>query len=148
MCRWRVSQDSLVVWTQSPLVIVDRRRTSVQYRQTWRELHRSLPWVVIGSPPCTLFSTLQGLGQRNWDDPEVQAAVKAAIAHLEFCADVYAWQVAGGRYFLHEHPKSAFTFFRSKQRADLLQSCLLFACFRTDMKEQTESRHITYLSVL
>ena len=65
------------------------------------------PLVLIGSPPCTDWSTIMNL---NWDKmspDERTRRRKEARAHLEFSAKLYRIQVASGRYFLHEHPQSA-----------------------------------------
>ena len=46
----------------------------------------------------------------NWDkmDPEVvEERRRMARVHLEFCAKLYKIQQESGRYFLHEHPRSA-----------------------------------------
>ena len=33
--------------------------------------------------------------------------MKEATQHLEFCCELYRFQVSNGRHFLHEHPWSA-----------------------------------------
>ena len=47
----------------------------------------------------------------NMRTPEGRAKVlkarKDAEVHLRFCAAMYRFQMEGGRYFLHEHPRSA-----------------------------------------
>ena len=65
------------------------------------------PALLIGSPMCTLFSKMQALNSKHWDPLEFQKALKAAKEHLKFCLELYRLQIAGGRYFLHEHPSSA-----------------------------------------
>ena len=66
------------------------------------------PYMLIGSPPCTKFSTWQFL---NWakskDRPAMDRARAAAEVHLNFVAELYQEQMDGGRYFLHEHPMYA-----------------------------------------
>ena len=72
-----------------------------------RKVVEDEPLFIIGSPPCTDWSTLMNL---NWDrmDPDVVAErKKAARVHLEFCAKLYKLQHRAGRHFLHEHPRSA-----------------------------------------
>ena len=81
-------------------------------RRAWKLLKSSTPYVVVGSPPCTLFSMLQELNlyiHRN--DPEWLAGFECrwqeAVQHIEFCAHVYRWQLNNGRHFIHEHPRDA-----------------------------------------
>ena len=50
--------------------------------------------------------------QRNWNDwrmePEdVKRRVIMAKVYLDFCVEVYQFQLKHGRHFLHEHPASA-----------------------------------------
>merc|ERR1711884_92933 len=82
--------------------------TKVEARnRATRRVIEDRPLVLIGSPPCTDWSTLMNL---NWDrmDPErVAERKRLARIHLEFCAKLYKIQHDAGRYFLHEHPHSA-----------------------------------------
>ena len=68
------------------------------------------PFMIIGSPPCTMFSVLQGLNQykngAEWNE-SFQRRKQEAIRHVEFCAALYRLQSASGRYWLHEHPNGA-----------------------------------------
>lgn len=69
-----------------------------------RKLVEDKPLVLIGSPPCTDWSTFMNL---NWDrmDPDVVAErKKMARVDLEFCMELYKIQHDPGRHFLHEHP--------------------------------------------
>ncbi len=66
------------------------------------------PYILIGSPECTQFCTFQALNLARSKDPEaMQRAKTAALVHLQFVAQLYEDQMAGGRYFLHEHPLRA-----------------------------------------
>ena len=70
------------------------------------------PFIVIGSPPCTMMSQLQEL---NWakhsDKPEWRCTflklVEEAKAHIRFCCKIYKARSDRGRYWLHEHPWQA-----------------------------------------
>ena len=67
----------------------------------------SKPLFVIGSPPCTAFSSLQHFNAKK-RDPKVVAEEKAkAEGHIKFCIEVYMMQIEGRRYFVHEHPAGA-----------------------------------------
>ena len=41
------------------------------------------------------------------DPKKVEEKMREARMHLEFCMNVYRLQIKSGRYFIHEHPKSA-----------------------------------------
>ena len=57
---------------------------------------------------CTAFSTWQKQNYAKSNDrPAMQRAFKDASAHVEFVAELYRDQMAGQRYFLHEHPRYA-----------------------------------------
>ena len=77
------------------------RREALQYvkdkKPTW----------VIGSPPCTAFSRLQGLNFRKMDPAKVERMLKEAKRHLHFVISLYQLQLADYRHFLHEHPVGA-----------------------------------------
>ncbi len=65
------------------------------------------PLFLIGSPCCTRWCTWQALND-TFKDPDVARRDQIrALVHLEFVASLYLDQVAGGRFFLHEHPDGA-----------------------------------------
>ena len=72
-----------------------------------RLLREQKPLVLIGSPVCTAWCTWQRINNLR-RDPEVVARelVKARL-HLNFVLELYADQLAEGRFFLHEHPQCA-----------------------------------------
>lgn len=70
----------------------------------WEQLEREQPHVVIGSPMCAPFSTLAGF---NANKPGQQEQLQRGYAHLQFCMEVYLWQISRQAYFLHEHPFAA-----------------------------------------
>ena len=65
------------------------------------------PFMLISSPPCTMYSILQN-GNRGrftkseWDDKLAEAKV-----HIDFSLKLFEIQRRMGNYFLFEHPKSA-----------------------------------------
>ena len=65
------------------------------------------PTWIVGSPPCTAFSRLQGLNFPRMDPDRVARTMKEAKAHLHFVISLYHIQLAEGRHFLHEHPQGA-----------------------------------------
>ena len=78
-------------------------------REKAREiLRKQRPYLLIGSPMCTAFSSWQRLNEvRLGNTPEARAAKANAIEHVNFVVSLYLEQVQAGRYFLHEHPRSA-----------------------------------------
>ena len=73
---------------------------------------REDPWLVVGSPPCTMFSLLQNLNVHKYGHMEERKRAfeekkRAAEEHVKFCVQLYRLQISRGRYFLHEHPDGA-----------------------------------------
>ena len=79
-----------------------------EVRERVRKLVRDTkPFMVVGSPPCTMFCALQNLQKGKRDEQEFQKRLENAKRHVRFCFELYAMQVQGGRFFLHEHPDTA-----------------------------------------
>ena len=71
-------------------------------------IRETRPYMIIGSPECTPFSTIQNLNMRTPKGKEkVEQARAEGTMHLEFCCNIYALQIAAGRYFIHDHPLAA-----------------------------------------
>ena len=67
-------------------------------------IHDTKPFCIVGSPPCTPFSQLQGLNKARRDPKIVERELNMGKLHMRFCIDVYRMQVKAGRHFAHEHP--------------------------------------------
>ena len=65
------------------------------------------PFMLVGSPPCTAFSQLQGLNNAKRDPEVIKKELAEACAHVCFCFEMYEVQRKAGRFFMHEHPSSA-----------------------------------------
>ena len=66
------------------------------------------PYIVIGSPPCTSFCTInRRFYYRRMSPERVQRAIREGNVLLKFALEVYELQLSEGRHFLHEHPASA-----------------------------------------
>ena len=67
------------------------------------------PMFLIGSPPCTLFSSWQQMynARHNLSEEEARRRRAAGEVHLAFVCELYQAQVDDGKYFLHEHPQAA-----------------------------------------
>ena len=77
-------------------------------KEAWRLLQEQRPYMLVGSPPCTAYSILQNLNmltKEGWE--KVKETRRRAEVHLRFCAAMYHEQMNNGRYFVHEHPKTA-----------------------------------------
>ena len=62
------------------------------------------PKLLVGSPECKMFSTLQNLSP--WTVDKAKKLVEAR-AHMRFVCDLYEEQINEGRWILHEHPVGA-----------------------------------------
>ena len=77
--------------------LLDRIRAS-EYVRKYK------PRLLVGSPMCTMFSSLQNLPpwteekKRRWGE---------AREHIKFVVRFYRMQLDGGRLFLHGHPAGA-----------------------------------------
>ena len=68
-------------------------------------IKKTKPYCVIGSPPCTPFSPLQGLNNHRRDPKVVEREIQMGKKHMRFCLEIYAMQLAAHRHFVHEHPE-------------------------------------------
>ena len=75
----------------------DRRRAEQYVRD-------QKPLLLIGSPMCTMFSTLQRF--TPWNATKT-TRWREHHEHLQFTAKLYQMQMNAGRLFLHEHPAAA-----------------------------------------
>ena len=83
--------------------------TAADRKRCWDSVIRDEPTLVIGSPPCTMFSRLQELNKHMYRDSKVwmekfQLGMEQAKRYVRFCTQIYEHQRKHGRYFLHEHP--------------------------------------------
>ena len=72
-----------------------------------RRVIKDQPLFLIGSPMCTVFSTMNRINYVRMAPEEVQERMAYGKAHLEFCAKLYAIQGRARRYVLHGHPAEA-----------------------------------------
>ena len=70
-----------------------------------RKLLNDKPIVLIGSPMCTEYSTMNQINHARMGPEVVTQRMTYARKHLEFCIQLYEIQWRNGRYFLHEHPE-------------------------------------------
>ena len=65
------------------------------------------PLLLIGSPPCTSFSSLFLSNKSRMKPHLFDKIVAEGLVHLAFCVKLYNIQMSENRYFIHEHPWSA-----------------------------------------
>ena len=92
-------------------------------KKAWEIWEESRPVLLVTSPMCKAFSVLQNLSK---DSEKHRATLEEGVAHLKFCMEMAKAQLAAGRYFLYEHPWSAWSWKLSRRWA-WLGSCLLKA---------------------
>ena len=86
-----------------------------------RRIEEEKPYIVIGSPPCTMFSWLTKMNYGRMRREEHRKRLTETRVLLDFALEVYEMQVRGGRRFLHQHPASAGTW-QEPQRSVILAS--------------------------
>ena len=93
----------------------------ITQRKVRKMVVESKPFMLVGSPPCTAFSQIQGLNNYRRDPEVVKKEMAAACAHIVFCFEMYEIQRRAGRYFMHEHPSSASSWSRPEVLEMLLR---------------------------
>ena len=82
-------------------------RVETYRTQTRHNIAKGDPLIVLGAPPCTVFSSMQNINQKHHGTPEWQSKYEEGLSLLQFSVEVYWDQVARGKFFLHEHPATA-----------------------------------------
>ena len=72
-----------------------------------RKVLTDKPLLLIGNPMCTIYSCMNNINHARMAPEIVKARFDYARKHLAFAAALYKIQIQEGRYFLHEHPESA-----------------------------------------
>ena len=85
-----------------------------------KEIEDQKPFFVIGSPPCTPFSSLRFLNKHK---KSYKRKLAEGRALLRFATEIYEVQVANGRHFLHEHPVGASSWKEACIKKLALNSC-------------------------
>ena len=85
---------------------IDLTRTSVQ-EQTRLSIAQEDPMILIGAPPCTVFSPMQNINQKHQQGPAWEQKYQEGCDLLQFASQCYWDQIERGMFFLHEHPATA-----------------------------------------
>ena len=78
-------------------------RVEAYRAQAQHDMGRQDPMVVIGAPPCTVFSAMQ----KHQSEIPQHPRMGKGMTLLQFAVDVYWDQISRGKFFLHEHPATA-----------------------------------------
>ena len=85
---------------------LDLTRTTVQ-EQTRVSIAKEDPMILIGAPPCTVFSPMQNINQKHQQGPAWEQKYQEGCDLLQFASQCYWDQIERGMFFLHEHPSTA-----------------------------------------
>ncbi len=72
-----------------------------------KRIDEDKPFMVIASPMCGPFSSLQNWNYAKMDKKEVKDRIEKGLEHIKFCLDICLKQHLAGRLFLFEHPAGA-----------------------------------------
>ena len=72
-----------------------------------RKVLQDRPVFLIGSPMCTVYSTMNYINHARMPKEVVQQRFERARTHIEICVKLYNLQWTAGGYLIHEHPESA-----------------------------------------
>jgi len=64
----------------------------ITQRKVRKMVVESKPFMLVGSPPCTAFSQIQGLNNYRRDPEVVKKEMASACAHIVFCFEMYEIQ--------------------------------------------------------
>ena len=73
----------------------------------WHDIGTYRPTLLMSSAPCTIFSTLQNLNRGRVPEETRQHRWDVGMSLLDFAMKCCRRQHDAGRYFVHEHPRSA-----------------------------------------
>ena len=85
---------------------LDLTRTTVQ-EQTRVSIAKEDPMILIGAPPCTVFSPMQNINQKHQQGHAWEQKYQEGCDLLQFASQCYWDQIERGMFFLHEHPATA-----------------------------------------
>ena len=85
---------------------IDLTRDSVR-QQVRKDIEREDPLILLGAPPCTVFSPMQNINQKHHIGEAWEKKKQEGIDLLLFATQCYWDQIERGMFFLHEHPATA-----------------------------------------
>ena len=103
-------------------------------KEALEKIETEKPYIVIGSPICTPWSSLQNLSEPRRDPAAVERERVEAEVHLRFVCDTYKAQYEAGRYFLHGHP-----LFATSWKTDIIQEVMELPGVETAWGDQCQN---------
>ena len=85
---------------------IDLTRESVR-QQVRKDIEREDPLILLGAPPCTVFSPMQNINQKHHIGDAWEKKKQEGMELLIFATQCYWDQIERGMFFLHEHPATA-----------------------------------------
>ena len=75
--------------------------------QVWAHVKKFAPRVLVASPPCTMFSQLMRTNKPKMERSVWEARRLEAESFLNFCCQLFRYQLEHERFFAFEHPHGA-----------------------------------------
>ena len=85
---------------------IDLTRNSVR-QQVRKDIEKEDPLILLGAPPCTVFSPMQNINQKHPIGEAWEKKKQDGMDLLLFATQCYWDQIERGMFFLHEHPATA-----------------------------------------
>ena len=85
---------------------IDLTRDSVR-QQVRKDIEKEDPLILLGAPPCTVFSPMQNINQKHHIGEAWEKKKQDGMDLLLFATQCYWDQIERGMFFLHEHPATA-----------------------------------------
>ena len=85
---------------------IDLTRDSVR-QQVRKDIEKEDPLILLGAPPCTVFSPMQNINQKHHVGDAWEKKKQDGMDLLLFATQCYWDQIERGMFFLHEHPATA-----------------------------------------
>ena len=85
---------------------IDLTRDSVR-QQVRKDIEKEDPLILLGAPPCTVFSPMQNMNQKHHIGDAWEKKKQDGMDLMLFATQCYWDQIERGMFFLHEHPATA-----------------------------------------
>ena len=85
---------------------IDLTRDSIR-QQVRQDIAKEDPLILLGAPPCTVFSPMQNINQKHHIGEAWEKKKREGLELLYFAIQCYWDQIERGMFFLHEHPATA-----------------------------------------
>ena len=66
--------------------------------ETTRKVIEDEPFMLVGSPPCTMYSILQNSNKWRFTDAQWDEKMEEAKVHIDFCFKLFELQRRAGRF--------------------------------------------------